>query len=187
MIKCWGKGSVFLLQNSLVYQPQANLVVDSINIQTDYFDDLELLGTATNSGTTGLIFGKISFAIKNAAGLIIGTYFSYIDGANVYLKGIDFYTDTALNIGSTGTFDVSTGVGSTEYSTYYYKTSWSDSNINNGIAEHISNIVSTVVIDTKYDHPKMQCRKERDMHIEGIKNKVIQLMKSNEIKYSTSE
>jgi len=172
-------------------QPTANLVVDSINIQTDYFDDLELLGTATNLGTTGLIFGKISFAIKNAAGLIIDTDFSYIEGENVYLKSIDSYTDTALNVGSTGTFDVSTSIGSTEYSTYYYKTSWSDANISNGIAEHISDILSNAVIERNYDHlnnqDRREARKERDMRIERIKNKVKQLIQSNETSDSRPE
>jgi len=116
-------------------QPDANLVVDgNITAQSGTFDWLELLGRVKNTGTTGLIFGKISFAIKNNSGQIIYTTFVYIDGENVLVSSIDTYTDTALRVGSTGTFDVSTTVDFDKYASAYYKTSWRDSNIINNVA-----------------------------------------------------
>ena len=130
-------------------RPDANLVVyGNITPQSNIFNWLELLGSVKNTGTTGLIFGQIYFAIKNHSGQIIATPFTYIDGQNVLISSINSYTDTALRPGSIGTFDVSTTVDFVNSASYYYKTSWDDSRISNNIAysrSHRSNKLSEIV------------------------------------------
>ena len=107
--------------------PNTSMVINSwINTQQDYSGDLELLGTVRNAGSKELYFGRVTFIIKNANGLVIDVRSSYINGQNVYLPSMDSYTDTGLIVGGSGSFSVSTNVDFNGYDSYYYKLSWSE-------------------------------------------------------------
>lgn len=169
--------------DSLV-SPDANLVVyGSITESRDYSDDLKLLGTVKNTGTTGLMFGKISFAIKNSAGLIIDTAFSYIDGENVYLPSIDTYTDTALDVSNAGTFEVFTDANYYQSRNYYYKASWDDVNITHNGSKNVFfdrslkkfnsiKLEKSKFVNERDYQTKKQRRKNRDLYIDSLKDKM---------------
>ena len=116
-----------------IEEAQATLEIKgNVNQQSDYSEELELLGSVTNSGTTGLIFGQVIFAIKNSAGNLLDIESTYIDGETVQLTS-GSTTDTALNPGSAGTFDARTDVEFSSFNSFDSYFDWSDANIQNGI------------------------------------------------------
>jgi hypothetical protein len=136
-------------------EPEAQLaIVGNVKAQSDYFDDLELLGQVKNIGTKGLIFGEVYFIVRNSAGKILDIDFNYINGETVPLPDIGSTTDTALRVNSQGTFDVSTLVPFSSYGSYEAKYDWTDADITNGIAATMlraqeSSAEIPVVIDQK--------------------------------------
>jgi hypothetical protein len=112
-----------------------------VNAQSDYFGDLKLLGQVKNIGAKGLIFGEVFFAVKDAAGRVIDTDSGYIKGENVFLKSIGSYTDTALNIGSIGVYDIWTLVDFNRFHALDFRGYWQDAVIKDGV------VVSSVALD----------------------------------------
>ena len=151
-----------------VEYPDAKLAIEgNIFPREDYFGDLELSGNVKNIGTTGLIFGETIFIIKNNAGLVIDISSGFIDGESIYVSSIGSSTDTGLNIDSTGTFSVSTMANFNKYSSYYYKTDWSDVEIIDNVAVGLStandNNIRTLVDDNSKS-------RERDVQIDNLRN-----------------
>ncbi len=114
-------------------KPLANLEVSgNVTRRMDGLGNLKLTGFVKNTGSKGLTFGQIIFAIKNSAGALLDLESTYIDGTIVTLNnGIS--TDTALRPGASGTFDLITDISfSTSYKLESY-VDWSDTRFQNRI------------------------------------------------------
>ncbi len=140
----------FTYTNAETADPAAKLeIVGTVNAQRDIFSDLEYLGQVKNTGTKGLTFGEVFFVTRDGTGAILDIDSSFINGETITISiGT---TDTALNIGSQGTFKVSTTVPFSSYASYEAKFDWNDADIQAGIAKEFDGVFEQVEILSKRD------------------------------------
>ena len=116
-------------------EPDAKLeLLGPINVQGDFFDDVEYLGRVENTGTKGLVFGQIYVVTRDTTDSIVDVGTTFVNGDTVTLASINSTTDTALDIGSSGTFSVRTSVPLATYGQHSVFLGWDDSEISNGTA-----------------------------------------------------
>ena len=116
-------------------EPDAKLeLLGPINVQGDFFDGVEYLGRVENTSTKGLVFGQIYVVTRDSTDSIVDVSTTFVNGDTVTLASINSTTDTALDVGSSGTFSVRTSVPLATYGQHSVFLGWDDSEISNGTA-----------------------------------------------------
>jgi len=117
---------VFLLLGGLSYgAPEIVLVKETLNETADVFGDFKLLGEVENRGDQPAIYVKITLILKDKDGRVIGTPFSYVKGSNLkYGRYFKLQTDTCLQPGEKGFFEIYTDVKKEKVAEWDYKITW---------------------------------------------------------------
>ncbi len=146
--------------------PDAKMeLVGTVNVQQSYFGDIEYLGQVKNTGEKGLVFGQLYFVTRDTANSIVDVSFTYVNGDTVTLASIDTTTDTALNIGSTGTFSTSTRVPFSTYGQHLVMMAWSDSEITGGTARKSDRPVGKMLVDSEMEGRNERIDSLRDAYL----------------------
>ncbi len=145
--------------------PDAKMeLVGTVNVQQSYFGDIEYLGQVKNTGEKGLVFGKVYFVTRDTANSIVDISFSYVNGDTVTLASIETTTDTALNIGSIGTFLTSARVPFSTYGQHLVMMAWDDSEITDGTARKSDRSVGKSLIDSEAEERNERIDSLRDAY-----------------------
>jgi len=89
------------------------VIVGSLTVQEDFEGDIKFLGEIKNQGNGKALFVNITFTMKNAAGNVIDTDFTYV-------------TSTDLDPGQTSSFEVWTSTPFKDVDSYDYEIDWTD-------------------------------------------------------------
>jgi hypothetical protein len=79
-------------------------------VDADYFGDTIVVGEVTNRSGSTAIFVKVNATLRNAAGAVIGTDYTYVNGRSRRLSRSSIITDTTLAPGESGCFYMYTDV-----------------------------------------------------------------------------
>lgn len=91
----------------------------------DVSGHIRIMGSATNSADATLNFIQVKCTFKDAAGATVGTDQTYIVSSVVRMSSTGAYTNTALNRGGVGYFDVQSTRSNAEIASYTCEPSFS--------------------------------------------------------------
>lgn len=89
------------------------VIVGSITVQEDFEGDIKFLGEIKNQGDGKALFVQITFTMKNAAGHIIDTAFTFV-------------TSTDLDPGQVSSFECYTTVKIAQVAEWSYEITWDE-------------------------------------------------------------
>lgn len=107
--------------------PPATSLVTLANLtrSADALGNIRILGTASSRASGTVSFVQVTCAFRDAAGTALGSDQSYIVGSVVKLAGTGTVTNTALNAGDTGYFEILTTRSDASVSNYSCEASFS--------------------------------------------------------------
>lgn len=130
--------------------PDARMeLVGTVNVQENDSGDVEYFGQVKNTGVKGLVFGKLYFVTRDTANSIVDASLTFVNGDTVTLDLIHIATDTALKIGSTGSFSAYTRVPFSNYGQHSVILAWDDSEITDNIARKSDRPEGELTIDAE--------------------------------------
>ncbi len=104
----------FLSCDDILKSKSANcVIVGEITVQEDFEGDIKFLGEIQNTGDATARFVKITFTMKNAAGNVIGTDFTYVNS-------------TDLSPGQTSSFECWTETSYSETASWTHEITWDE-------------------------------------------------------------
>ncbi len=125
--------------------PDAKLeLLGAVDVHENSSGTIEYRGQVKNTGAKDLTFGKVHVVTRDTTDSIIDMEWSDIRGDTVDLEFSEDTTDTALFIGSTGTYSVWTSVPFSKYGQHSVFLEWDDSDttiaLDSRSAKHAGNV-----------------------------------------------
>jgi len=85
------------------------VVVGNITVQEDFENDIKFLGEIKNQGDAKALYVKITFTLKNAAGDVIGTDYTYVNSTDLdpgQTSSFECWTETPYNQVESWEYDI---------------------------------------------------------------------------------